>query len=167
MPTRRTVMRAAALALGVAALHARAIMGTAAAGDASAHAFVASIYDTYKGKDANGIVLKDDGAIRRYFQPFLASLIIKDRKTAARRHEAPTLDGDPFVDAQDWDIAAFSIEITDKSPGKAGAKVSFHNGEKPTTVGLDLIKVKGDWRIADIAWEREGKTETLRGLLGH
>ena len=32
---------------------------------------------------------------------------------------------------------------------------------------LDLIKIKNDWRIADITWEIDGKSQTLRGIYGH
>ncbi len=50
-----------------------------------------------KGKNRNGISLNSDATIRRYFEPGLAGLIIKDRKDAADRGEAPTLSSDPFV----------------------------------------------------------------------
>ena len=77
----------------------------------------------------------------------------------------PTLDGDPFIDAQDWDISAIDIAVRDASPDKAVATVSFKNIDRATTVMLDLIKIKSDWRIANIIWQREGgKKETLRGL---
>jgi hypothetical protein len=31
-------------------------------------------------------------------------------------------------------------------------------------VVLELVKLKEGWRVADIAWHREGETETLRSL---
>jgi hypothetical protein len=42
--------------------------------------------------------------VRRYCEPELAALIIKDRKDA--RGEVGKLDFDPFIDAQDWEIVA-------------------------------------------------------------
>ena len=55
--------------------------------------------------------------------------------------------------------------MRDASPDKAVATVSFKNIDRATTVMLDLIKIKSDWRIANITWQREGgKKETLRGL---
>ena len=42
--------------------------------------------------------------------------------------------------------------------------VTFRNSDKPTTVVLDLVKLKEGWRIADITWQRDGETTTLRGL---
>jgi hypothetical protein len=140
---------------------------TAEAGDAAATAFVTKIYDAYKGKDSKGVSLAGEAAIRRYFEPSLAAVMVKDEKAAARRHDAPTLDSDPFIDAQDWEISAIDVAVTDTPPDKAVATVRFKNLDQPATVVLDLVKVKSDWRIANITWQREGKTETLRGLYRH
>lgn len=158
MLTRRNIMLGAAGAV---------IAAPALAADAAAQAFVAAIYNAYKGKNGNGVSLDGERIIRRYFEPALAALIIKDQKDAARHDETPKLDGDPFVDAQDWEIAAFDIAVKDTAPGKANATVNFTNAGKPTTVVLDLVKIKNDWKISDIAWQRDGKTETLRGLFAH
>ncbi len=148
----------------IGALGAAAANSGAQAADPSARAFLAAIYNAYKGKNGNGISLDGDAAIRRYFEPGLAALIGKDQKEAAARGEAPALDGDPFVDAQDWDISAFDIAVRDVAPNKASGTVTFRNVDKPTTIVLDLVKVKDGWRIADITWQRDGKAETLRGL---
>ncbi len=158
MLTRRDILLGAAGA---------AIVVPALAADAAAAAFVTGIYDAYKGKDARGILIDNDRAVRRYFEPSLATLIRKDQKDAARRNEPPTLDGDPFVDAQDWEIAAFDIAVTDTAPGKATATVKFANAGAPKTIVLGLTKIKSDWRIADITWQRDGKPATLRALFVH
>lgn len=155
MPTRRDVVLAAACA---------AIAPPAAAADASAYDFVAAIYDTYVGKNGNGIALDTDQAVRRYFEPALAALIRKDQTQAERRNEAATLDFDPFVAAQDWDIAAFAIAVSDAGPGKAKAIVKFNNFGKPTLVVLDLVKLTAGWKIADITWQLHDQPNTLRGL---
>ena len=94
-------------------------------------------------------------------------MITKDQTDAARRDEPPKLDGDPFVDAQDWEIAAFDIAVSDTAPGKASATVKFDNSGEQTTVVLDLVKIKNDWRISDITWLRDGKPSTLRALFAH
>ena len=99
--------------------------------------------------------------MKRYFEPKLATLIIKDRNKAAKRGDVSTLDMDPFIDAQDWDISAFDIAVRDTGADKATATVSFKNMGKPTTVVLDLVKLREGWRIADINW---GRKPTLRGL---
>jgi uncharacterized protein DUF3828 len=158
MLTRRDILLGAAAA---------ATTAPASAADAAATAFVTGIYDAYKGKDAHGILIDNDRAIRRYFEPSLATLIRKDQRDAARHGEAPSLDGDPFIDAQDWEIAAFDIAVTDTAPGKASATVKFVNAGEPKTIVLDLIKIKNDWRIADITSQRDGKPATLRALFVH
>jgi hypothetical protein len=165
MPTRRTVLLIAAGTLGMPCVVG---MTPAVAADASATAFVSRIYEAYKGENSKGILIDTDAAIRRYFEPSLAALISKDHKDAARHHDVPTLDGDPFIDAQDWDISAVDIAVRDASPDKAVATVSFKNIDHATTVVLDLTKIKREWRIANITWQRGGgKKETLRRLYRH
>jgi hypothetical protein len=166
MPTRRRVLILAPILL--ACFGAAPLAPTAAqAADPSALAFVNDIYAAYKGKDAKGHPLGDDRAIRRYFEPSLATLMGKDQKAAAKRSEVGLLDFDPFIDAQDWEIAAFDIAVEDGAPGKATATVKFTNFDKPVTVRLDLVKLKNDWRIADITWMRDGKADSLRKIYGH
>ena len=143
------------------------LVAPVAAGDVAATAFVTKIYDAYKGKDAKGVTLDAEADYRRYFEPSLVALIIKDQKAAAKRKDVPTLDGDPFVDAQDWEITALDIAVTDAPPDKAVATVTFKNSDEPVKVVLNLVKVKNDWRIADILSTRDGKTESLRGLFKH
>jgi Protein of unknown function (DUF3828) len=164
MSTRRTVVLTAANLF--AALSAGPALAPTAAGaaDATALAFVTDIYAAYKGKDAKGHPLDDERAIRRYFEPSLATLMVKDQKIAAKRGEVGLLDFDPFIDAQDWEIAAFDIAVDDGAPGKATATVKFSNFDKPVTVRLDLVKLKNEWRIADITWLRDGKAESLRQI---
>ncbi len=163
MPTRREIMLAAACAASVSPL---------LAAEPSARDFVTAIYDAYKGKDAHGRPLDDDAAIRRYFEPKLAAAMIKDRRAAARREEVGTLDFDPFVDAQDWEIASFDIAINDeglgkgpgKGPSKTSATVKFANSGSNSTIVLDLLKIKGAWKISNITWTPHEKPNTLRGL---
>ena len=56
----------------------------------------------------------------------------------------------------------------DASPDKAAGTIRFKNIDRATTVVLDLVKIKSDWRVANITWRRERrKKETLRGLYRH
>jgi hypothetical protein len=161
MPTRRQFLGSFQVLVGAACV---AAARPAEAADTSAHDFVAAIYDTYVGKAGNGIALDTDQAVQRYFEPALAALIRKDQTDAERRNEVATLDFDPFVDAQDWDIAAFTVAITDAGPGKAKATVKFNNSGKPSTVVLDLVKLGNAWKISDISWQPHEEPHTLRGL---
>jgi hypothetical protein len=156
MTTRRTFILVAVctpLALG----------RRASAADASAIAFVTDIYSAYRGKDAKGHPLDDERSIQRYFEPSLAALMVKDQRVAAKRGEVGLLDFDPFIDAQDWEISDFDIAVDDSAPGKVTATIKFTNF-KPVTVRLDLVKIKNEWRIADIIWLRDGKQDSLRKI---
>src|SRR5580698_8062698 len=144
-----------------------AVARPAFAADPGASAFVTAIYAAYKGKNAKGIRLDTEVNLRRYFERSLAALMIKDQKDAARRHDAPNLDGDPFVDAQDWDIPAFDIAVTDTVNNAASATVKFRNSDTPTVVVLDLVKTGNDWHVGDVTWQHDGKKETLRELYRH
>ena len=155
MFSRRHLLLAAACAV----LPLRAL-----AADNSARDFVAAIYAAYKGKDSKGIILDKPATIRRYFEPSLAALMIKDQAAATKRGEVGALDGDPFIDAQDWELKDVDIRVADTGPGKANATVTFVMFDKPKTVLLDLVKIKGEWRIREITWRRNGKDDSLRAL---
>jgi hypothetical protein len=133
----------------------------AAAPAASPLSFVEAIYRTYVGKAAKGIELTEEAVIRGYFAPPLANAIVKDRAEADNRGEVPTLDGDPFVDAQDWEIARLRVSTKPAGADAATATVSFTQLKKPKTMTLDLVKVSGAWRIADI----KGPSGSLRDLI--
>jgi hypothetical protein len=135
-----------------------------AAADPSAHDFVAAIYDSYVGKDHNGLALDSDAKVRRYFEPSLAALMLKDRKQAARRGEVGTLDFDPFVDAQDWEIGDLTIAVDDAGAGKARATVKFKNADQRSTVTLELIKIGKAWKISNVTWEPHERPNNLRAL---
>jgi len=139
-----------------------AAAGPAFAAEPAASAFVTAIYNAYKGKDAKGVPLENERIIRRYFEATLAAAMAKDQKAAARRNEVGLLDFDPFLDAQDWDVSAFDIAVSDAAAGTAKATVKFVNQGEAMTVVLDLVQVKNDWRVYDITWLHDGKTESLR-----
>ena len=73
----------------------------------------------------------------------------------------PNLDGDPFVDAQDWQIAKVDIAISQSAPARAQATVKFNNIDEAKTVILDLVKLKDGWRVAEI----QSGTQKLSALL--
>ena len=153
MIARHTILIALCIGLAFATSAARAA-------EPSAKAFVEAIYVAYQGKDANGFALDTDAAVRRTFAPKLARLIIDDRRKAAG--EIGAIGSDPFIDAQDWEIGAVDVTVHDIAAGKARATVAFTSLSRPTTVVLDLVRLRQGWRISDIAW---GDGRTLRGLL--
>ena len=112
----------------------------------SPEAFLRGIYTPYPSDDFKG---QPFWQVDRFFAPELGRAIEDDMREAKRRGEVPKLDGDPFIDAQDWDIEKLNISV--KTEGtKATGFVSFENQGKPTQITLDLIHTGVGWRIADI-----------------
>lgn len=112
----------------------------------SPEAFLRGIYTPYPNADFKG---QPFWQVDRYFTPDLARRIEADMREAKRRGEVPMLDGDPFVDAQDWDIDNLAISV--KADGtKATGQVSFDNLGKRTQITLDLVRTGMGWRISDI-----------------
>ena len=88
-----------------------------------------AIYNSYVDKHAKGVPLDSERVILRYFEQTLATAMAKDQKAAARRNEVGLLDFDPFLEAQDWEVEAFNIDIAlaDIAAGKAEATAKFVN----------------------------------------
>jgi hypothetical protein len=126
-----------------------------------AKTFVENIYKRYLGKNTPGLDLSTREALDLYFTPSLADLIDKDAKEAEKQQEAPLLNGDPFVDAQDWEITdpAVTVQTQDNAQG-ATATATFKNFGKTVTVRLALQLTPKGWRVDDVFWS-EGN---LRGL---
>jgi hypothetical protein len=108
--------------------------------------FLHGIYDPYLQADFKG---QPYWQTSRFFAPELARTIDADMREAKRRSEVPKLDGDPFLDAQDWNIKDLAISVKADGP-KAVGNVSFDNLGKHTEVILDLVQTPAGWRIADI-----------------
>lgn len=132
------------------------------AADASPKAFLDGIYSHYTNEQdkMQGVPLSSEETIRKYFTPSLVDLIIHDDNEAAKRDEVPLLDGDPFVEAQEWDIPAFDIKINQTEAGKAEGSVVFTNYGETKTLQLSLLLMPEGWRIDDIK-SNEG---SLRGF---
>jgi hypothetical protein len=112
----------------------------------SAEAFLQSLYGPYLAASFKG---QPYWQVDRFFTPRLARTINADMREAKRRGEVPKLDGDPFVDAQEWDIENLAISAKADGP-KATGEVSFDNFGKHAEITLDLIQTPAGWRIADI-----------------
>jgi hypothetical protein len=138
--------------------------GPASAAEKTAQEFLQSIYSQYHGdpKAGPGIMLDKPADYRRYFEPSLAKLMLTDAAAAAKRGDVPELDGDPFIDAQDWDIADLTVHIDSQTADTARATVKFRNFKEQKTIHLALVHTPEGWRIADVVWN--GTDGTLRGL---
>ena len=159
--TRRGVARLFLVA-SLAAASLSAQTGSSVATD-DPQAFVAAIYDTY-ADGGLGLPLDTPETVRRLFEPRLAELIIADGDEAAALGDAPKLDGDPFIDAQDWDLTEITVAVEAMTPDRAEGHVAFVNFGEPKRVDLELVRGEdGGWRIRDILWS----SSSLRGLYTH
>jgi len=144
------------LLAGLCAFAAAPVLRAFAAPDSSAKTFLQQIYQNYVGSSggaAKGVPLPGAKEVRGYFTVGLASLILEDRASAAKRGEPPALDGDAFVGHQDWDISDLAVEVKDTGAAKAIGTVTFSNSGKPEKVVVELLRNGKDWRIADIKWD--------------
>jgi uncharacterized protein DUF3828 len=149
----------------LAAMAAMAVMTAAATAEsASPQAFIDGIYKHYLGKDSKGLALSNDAVIRRYFAPPLAAAIVKDFAQAHKAGEVPLLNGDPFVDAQDWEISNLKTAVKSTGASTAVATATFVQFMEPRTVTLDLVNTPAGWRIADIRWPRGSSLRALYKL---
>lgn len=119
-------------------------------------AWLREIYDRYVGPSdkTRWIDYSDPKVLRYYFEPGLVAMMEKDFAAAAKADEVPTLDGDPFIDAQEWDIKTYDLKVT-LGPGDdhASAVVKFVNFE-PREMHVTLVRVGGQWKIYDIVSNR-------------
>jgi hypothetical protein len=128
----------------------------AGAQQADAGAFVNAIYQPYRQKGFKG---QPYGEAERWFEPELAAAMRRDGLAARQRNEVPLLNGDPFVDAQDWEITSLSIAVTTEGQ-RAAAGIAFVNLGRPYAVALTLVRTPAGWRIVDIF----APSGSLRGL---
>ena len=118
----------------------------AAAQEQTPQQLLGSIYEPYKKADFKG---QPYWEVSRWFTPDLAAAIDKDFAEAKKRKEVPTLDGDPFIDAQDWKVETLAYS-TSVNGDKAAGAVAFTNFGEPKAVALTMAKTPAGWRIYDI-----------------
>jgi len=122
----------------------------------SAQAFLESVYAPYKAKSTKG---QNYHLAYRFFEPSLARAMARDYQLAQKNNVPPTLNGDPFVDAQEWEVSGLTIRAAESGDQATGI-VSFVNLSQKKTLAIELVKTPAGWRIADIA----GASGSLRGL---
>ena len=122
----------------------------------TAQAFLESLYAPYRAKGFKGQPYTET---ERFFEPTLARAMQRDYQLAQRNGVPPTLNGDPFVDAQEWEVTNLSIRAAAAGEQATGI-VSFVNFKQKKTLAVELVQTKSGWRIADIA----GAGGSLRAL---
>ena len=144
----------------LAALLVLASPGIVAAQDAALKRFVDGIYANYRTPNSPGTRINSKALLARYFTPALAALVERDAEQAKAKNQPPELNGDPFVDAQDWDIKGLAVDLSESGKDRASATVKFSNFGEAREVRLDLVKTAAGWRIDEIHW----RAGSLRGL---
>jgi hypothetical protein len=143
---------------------ALAFSATAAmAAPQSAEAFLKDIYSHYGDVDKKsgaGVLIDTKKQLRLYFTDDLVAMIDADERVAEKHGDVPSLDGDPFIDAQDWNVTNLVVHVDTETATAAKATVTFRNYKQPDTVRLTLAQTPKGWRISDIVW----KSGSLRGL---
>jgi hypothetical protein len=109
----------------------------------------AMVEQTYRAY-CEGCRVDFDRTAKRLFTRRLRALVLRDRRLTPAG-EVGALDGDPICDCQDFAITAVKVAVTAAAaPDRAAAVVSFRNFGDPQTVRLDLVAVRGGWRIDNI-----------------
>lgn len=122
----------------------------------TAQAFLQAIYEPYLKAGFKGQPYTDAA---RFFAPDLARAMSRDMQAAKLRGQPPILDGDPFIDAQDWQVSNLVVRVSGTGDSATGV-VSFTNLGKPKRLAIDLARTDAGWRVADIA----GSSGSLRAL---
>ncbi len=112
-----------------------------------ARGFVAGLYRAYARSPEPDYL---GSRARTIFSPRLLSLIRRDEQSA--KGDVGVLDGDPICDCQDPDgIRLVGLDVGPAGPGRAIARVRVHfAGERAEAMTLDLVSIRGRWRIDDV-----------------
>jgi hypothetical protein len=100
------------------------------------------------------------------FTSRLSQLFATDERYMQDSGELGNLDFDPFLNGQDGDIKALTVETKDLSASQATVNASFDSFDTRQTVRFMLVRQNGDWRIDDIIDPQEdGQAVSVAGLL--
>jgi hypothetical protein len=128
---------------------------------ADAKAMIEQTYRAY----CNRCEVDFDRTAKRLFSPRLWGLVLRDRRLTPAG-DVGALDGDPICDCQDYAITGVVVQVTAAAaPDRATAIAKFRNFGEPTTVTLDLVVLKGRWRIDNI--HAKGTPDLARFLQVH
>lgn len=117
---------------------------------ADAQAFVGKLYAAYPSDDVHSGPDYLGRRARTVFAPRLLSLV---RLDAARTPtgDVGALDGDPICDCQDsGELRVVDLKVTRNGVGRAVATVVLRFPHESRALRLDLVSIRGRWRIDDI-----------------
>src|SRR5260370_35411381 len=113
-----------------------ALPGVAGAQQQTPQGFLQALYDPYLKRDFKG---QPYWEAARFFAPDLARAMDRDMRQAKQRRQPPTLDGDPFVDAQDWQGTDLVVRASGGGENATGV-VTFANFGKAPRLALHLMQ---------------------------
>jgi len=121
--------------------------GPASAQDhAAAQAFVTQLYGAYHG-DGPDYLRRQAPQV---FAPSLLRLIRRDAAETPKGYVG-ALDGDPICDCQDsGGLHNLTVTVSGDGPDRVRAVARFQFVTEWRTVKLDLVTVRGRWRISDV-----------------
>ncbi|MFA6954812.1 MAG: hypothetical protein WC538_02950 [Thermoanaerobaculia bacterium] len=132
----------------------------AAPAPATPEELVRLVYADHQPWAGKAIAWEDSAVLAKYCDASLVELFKKDGEYSARMQEVGCLDGDPFLDAQDYDEKGITPPKIRKVKGKSGDlyEVTFtglSDAWKNWNVRLqyDVRKTPEGWRIHDIIFK--------------
>jgi hypothetical protein len=131
---------------------------------------VATLYRDYAWQamasqwDLFGPGLADENLakLEHYFTPELAKLLVDDLACKVREQGICNLDFDLLFDSQDPRVGDLNVETT--QPGKVRVEFTDPVIRKKNRIDFTLVKVSGDWRIADIFYSLHAQ-QSLKAIL--
>jgi hypothetical protein len=121
---------------------------TLVAAEMSPKAIVAQLYQAHRSKHDP---LEETKLLGRYFDPVLLKLYLKDKHEA--KGEVGRLEGDPFYNAQEIEVANFSVSEAETVNGETHVTVRFKNLGKPARFIYVMARTANGWRISDIRYD--------------
>ena len=140
------------------------------AGSAAPEAAIKALYieDTRSIVGSGEGVMGSRTARERFFTRAALKALNDNEKAAEKRGQAPTIEGDPFIDAEEADFADLHIAKLsgDDQTAAVAAEFARPNEKAREKITYSLVFERGRWRIDDMSWDRaNGAGETLRGML--
>src|SRR5260370_450885 len=124
-----------------------ALPGVAGAQQQTPQGFLQALYDPYLKRDFKGQPYWETA---RFFAPDLARAMDRDMRQAKQQKQPPTLNGDPFVDAQDWQVSDLVVRASGAGETATGV-VSFANFVQPKRLAIALVLASPK----PSSWERD------------
>lgn len=112
-----------------------------ASGYSDPRALVEALYSVYRTNDFP----EDD---RAYYSESLKALFAAD--DARANGEVGAINGDPFINAQDWDEVTYSVGEPVTTERGVAIVVQFTNFGTPHTAVIYLIEEEDGWKVDDI-----------------